>query len=137
MKFKYRELSLPAPFSKNKNLLRPIIPISLKSHGVSIRYEGLIDSGADFCIFPTGIAKKLGINFKKMNKIYFSSASGDMIEGIIAAVILDIGKTSFKVKVVFADLAGRVGILGQYGFFDKFTVKFDLGKEEIEIKSII
>ena len=28
------------------------------------------------------------------------------------------------------------GILGQKGFFDIFTVKFDLGKEEIELKEI-
>lgn len=81
MKFKYRKTSISSPFSERKTLVRPIIPISLKSGERSLRYEALIDSGAD--------------------------------------------------------LADQTGILGQYGFFDKFIVKFDLRKEDIEIKGRI
>ena len=36
-----------------------------------------------------------------------------------------------------SEVAGRVlpyGVVGQRGFFEKFTVKFDLKKEEIELK---
>ena len=35
------------------------------------------------------------------------------------------------------DVSGRImsyGIVGQNGFFDKFVVKFDLSKEEIELR---
>lgn len=98
-----------------------------------MRYEALIDSGADFCIFPAGIARKLKIILTKLKKIYFSSATGDLVEGAVSNVYLDIGGESFKTRVVFADLAGNVGILGQYGFFDKFQVNFDLKKKEIEL----
>lgn len=134
MKFKYRKTSIASPFSKRKILVRPIIPISLKSKGRSLRYEALIDSGADFSIFPVEIAKKLEINLKKARKIYFSSATGDLVKGVISKIKLDLGKGTFGTEIVFADLAEQTGILGQYGFFDKFIVKFDLGKEEIEIK---
>lgn len=134
MKFKYRKTSTTSPFSKKKILARPIIPISLKNGGRSLRYEALIDSGADFSIFPTEIAKKLEINLKKRKKIYFSSATGELVQGIINKIELGIGEETFEIFIVFADLAEQTGILGQYGFFDKFIVKFDLIKEEIEIK---
>lgn len=134
MKFKYRKTSITSPFSKRKILIRPIIPISLKSGGKSLRYEALIDSGADFSIFPTEIAKKLGVNLKKARKVYFSSATGDSVEGAIGEIKIDIGEKAFETYIVFADLAEQTGILGQYGFFDKFIVKFDLVKEEIELK---
>jgi len=134
VKFKYRKTSIASPFSKRKILVRPIIPISLRSGGKSLRYEALIDSGADFSIFPTEIAKKLEVNLKKAKKIYFSSATGNLVQGILSKIKLDIGEEAFETSIVFADLAEQTGILGQYGFFDKFIIKFDLRKEEIEIK---
>lgn len=137
MKFKYRKTSLTSPFSKSKILVRPIIPISLKSREGSLRYEALIDSGADFSIFPVEIAKKLGVNFKKAKKIYFSSATGDLVQGIFSKIKLDIGEEAFETSIVFADLAEQTGILGQYGFFDKFIIKFDLQNEDIELKERI
>lgn len=133
MKFKYRQLSLQVPFSGKGYLHRPIIPVSLKNKALSLRYEALIDSGADFCIFPTEIARKLKINLNKSKQIYFSGTTGELVKGVIGDVNLDIGEGGFKIKVVFADLAGNVGILGQYGFFDKFIVKFDMIKKEIEL----
>lgn len=108
--------------------------MSLESKTKSLRFEALIDSGADFSIFPTGIATRLKINLSKLKKIYFSSATGDMVEGFISNIILDIGLGDFETKVVFADLPGNIGILGQYGFFDKYIVKFDLIRKEIEVK---
>lgn len=134
MKLKYRSLSYPTPFSKRQKLLRPIIPLSLSNTKVSLRFEALIDSGADFCIFPRSIAEKLSINLTGRKAIYFSSATGEAVGGNISNIYLDFGEGSFKTKVVFANLPGNVGILGQYGFFDKFIVKFDLSKKEIEVK---
>lgn len=133
MKLKYRRFSYPAPFSQ-KNLFRPIVPISLSNKNISLRFEALIDSGADFCIFPTDIAKKIAINYANLKKIYFSSATGEIVEGFIGKISLDFGEGKFEIKVVFADLTGKTGILGQYGFFDKFKVSFDLKKKEIELK---
>ncbi len=135
MKFKYRELNLPSPFSKRQKLQRPVIPISLSKNSVSIRYEALIDSGADFSILPAGLAEILKINLSKSPKIYFSSASGDVAEGVISEINLELEGEVFKTKVIFASLPQNVGILGQYGFFDKFVVKFDLIKEEIELRT--
>lgn len=135
MKFKYRALNLLAPFSKKQKLLRPVIPISLSYGSISIRYEALIDSGADFSILPAGLAEILRINLDKLPKIYFSGAIGDVTTGAVGEITLILGEKKFKTKVVFATLSGNTGILGQYGFFDKYIVKFDLSKQEIELKN--
>lgn len=134
MKFKYRKINLSHPFSQKKYILRPIIPISLKSQESSIRDEALIDSGSDFNIFPVEIAEKLGINLKQCKRIYFSGVEDSTIEGYIASVLLSINHESFNTHVVFADLANTSAILGQNGFFDVFVVKFNLRKEELEVK---
>lgn len=137
MKFKYRKTNLLSPFSEKDKLLRPIIPVSIKYKQRSIYYEALIDSGADFCIFPIAIGRKLGISLDSAKRIYFAGATGDPVLGLIEKISLQIGETTFNTKIVFADLSGKKALLGQYGFFDKFIVKFDFKREEIEIKSII
>jgi len=135
VKYKYRELDLFSPFSKKQRLRRPIIPISFSIGSISIRYEALIDSGADFSILPTGLAEILEINLDKCKRIYFTSATGNVTLGFVNNINIDLDGKVFKTEVVFANLAKNVGILGQYGFFDKFIVKFDLIKKEIELKS--
>lgn len=134
MIFKYRKLNLRSPFSQKRKLLRPIIPISLNHKNHTIRYEALIDSGADFSIFPIEIARRLNISFKKENIIYFSGLEDNLIEGFKSKIILRIGKLEIKTNIVFADLNGKSGILGQNGFFDLFEVKFNFLKKEIEIR---
>ncbi len=134
MKFKYRELNLFSPFSKKQKLQRPVIPISLNNNSITVRYEVLIDSGADFSILPAGLAEILEINLDKSKKIYFASATGEITGGSISELNIDLNGKIFKTKVVFANLPKNVGILGQFGFFDKFKVSFDLKKKEIELK---
>ena len=134
MRFKYRQVNLFAPFSKKQRLLRPIISVSLKYKQQSIHYEALIDSGADFCIFPVEIGQKLGLNFKNAEKIYFSGATGEPILGLVGKVFLQIGEITFNTEVVFADLYGKVALLGQYGFFDLYKINFNLKNKIIGIE---
>lgn len=108
--------------------------MSLKYKQRSIHYEALIDSGADFCIFPIEIAQKLGMNLNNTRKIYFTGASGDLVRGLVGKIALQIGEITLKTKVIFADLYNKSALLGQYEFFNKFIVKFDLQEEEIEVK---
>ena len=134
MKFKYHKYGLPHPFSKNKKLHRPLISLSLKHKEKSLYYEALIDSGSDFNIFPIELAEILGINLQDNRKIYFSGIESNLNEGFISSVSLRIGVCEINTEVVFSNGVGSHGILGQYGFFDKFKVSFDLDKKEIEIK---
>ena len=51
----------------------------------------------------------------------------------MAAILINIGEDTVKTKVVFSDVLEATGVLGQYGFFDKWKVIFDLKNKEIEI----
>lgn len=135
MKFKYHQHNLPHPFVKNKKILRPIIPVSIAHKDHSFYFEALIDSGSDFNIFPKELAEKLGIKLQNKRKIYFSGIESDLNEGFIAFADLGIGNFTINTKIIFSDAVASPGILGQFGFFDKFVVKFDLNKKEIELKS--
>lgn len=133
MKFPYRKISLRHPFTSKDFILRPIIPISIKYTGKNLRYEALIDSGADFNIFPLEIANKLGIKSKKANTISFTGISGNMIQGFIADIFIEFGNTMIKTKTIFAPVGN--GVLGEYGLFDLCKLTFDLKKKIIKIET--
>ena len=132
MKFKYRKIDLTSPFSK-QFISRPIIPISLEYKGTKVRYEVLIDSGADFTILPIGLMSVLNIDMKNCREINFSGVGGEIIKGVITKIALGIGEHNYLTNVVFAEISGAIGILGQLGFFNFFKVSFDLKRKEIEI----
>lgn len=134
MKFPYRKINLENPFNSKKFILRPIIPFSIKYNDKALRFEALIDSGADFNILPIEIAKKLEITLKNSDSISFAGVGGNIIDGIKTDVVLEIGSQEIQARVVFAPVEG--GILGQYGFFDLCKVNFNLKNKIIEIEFI-
>jgi len=138
MKFPYSKFSLPNKTSFfGKHLLKPIIPIGVFYKNKKIRYSALIDSGADFCIFDAEVGEYLGIDVKSGEKITFKGIEGaNTVEAFLHEIILDIGGWDYKTTVGFSYHISRsgFGVLGQKGFFDIFIVKFDLLKEEIELK---
>ena len=139
MKFPYKKLPLetPDPFFGGSSV-RPIIHIEVEHGKEIVRYEVLVDSGADFNIFDAGIGEYLGINVRSGHAIAFGGIQDR--EGATAYlhdVTLRVGGHRFPTTVGFtSDLAAwGMGIVGQKGFFDLFIVKFDRVKEEVELKA--
>ncbi len=138
MKFKYFKFPLKrySPLFGSV-ILKPIIPVRIAHREESIDYAVLIDSGADFCIFDGEIGEHLGLDVKSGRQERFGGIEDS--QGAIAylhEIILEIGGHEFSIIAGFSyDIAKHgFGILGQKGFFDKFVVKFDLPKEEIDLK---
>lgn len=129
MKFPYKKV---AP-----GIIRPIIPIELSYQSISIPYEVLADSGADFCVFDAEVADILGLPITKGKRRQFSGITGGRANMYIYPIELRVGGWSYKIEAGFSREMGPYahGIVGQKGFFDQFIVKFDYAKEEIEIKS--
>lgn len=136
MKFSYRKIDLADPFSSKQFVYRPIMKISLGYKELSLRFEALIDSGADFSIFPIEIAYRLNIPIKKAKKIYFSGVGGESFEGIVANIIIEVDTEIIKTKAVFTEAKENTGILGQRGFFDHFDVNFKYKSRVIEIQPL-
>jgi predicted aspartyl protease len=138
MKFRYFKF----PLSEKSNffgssILKPIIPVGLTVDSNDLQYAALIDSGADFCIFDAEIGEALGLNVESGKKLRFGGIQeAGAAEAFLHDVTITIGGWKHKTTAGFSyDIAkGGYGILGQKGFFDIFTVKFDYPKEEIELK---
>jgi len=129
MKFRYKKYS--------PQILRPVIPIEVIYKGMAVQYEVLVDSGADSNIFDAQIAQILGLDLLVGKYAKVSGITGVEESMYIHKLDLLIGGHLFKnIEVGFLKHMGRLGygVVGQKGFFDLFVVKFDLKKEEIELK---
>lgn len=138
MKFKYLKFRLQQQSQFfGSSILRPIIPVKISYNKSILKYAALIDSGADFNIFDAELGEYLGIDVKSGIKELFGGVQErGGAEAFLHKVDLNIGGWDYKTIVGFSyDIAKHgYGILGQQGFFDIFVVKFDLVKEEIELK---
>lgn len=140
MTFKYFEFPLlkPSPVL-GTSVLRPIIQIKISSQLLGTKYDVMIDSGADFCIFHAEIGEYLGINVKSGIREIFSGVEDSVgIEAYFHELTLTVGDIKTKTLVAFSyDIADYgYGLLGQKGFFDKFDVKLSYQKQSIEVKSV-
>ncbi len=127
MKFKYTRYG--------RNMLRPIIPVEVVGRQ-AVPYEVLVDSGADISIFDVEIGTLAGIDVEAGQPSTLVGATGIEEVFYLHTVGLKIGDAVFRAPVGFLPNMTKngYGVVGQRGFFDKFIVKFDLLKEEVELK---
>ena len=126
-------------YARYNGVLRPVIPIKIQRSGREIGYHVLVDSGADMCFFDAEIGREIGIDIEKGKKQEVFGIGGKASIYYVHRIMIEVGGWPFDVEAGFMpEVAGRVlpyGVVGQRGFFDKFIVKFDLLKEEIELKN--
>ncbi|MFH1473170.1 MAG: aspartyl protease family protein [bacterium] len=131
MKFRYKKFG---------NILRPVIPIKVfsKSNPEGFGYEVLVDSGADLCIFHAEIGEALGIKIKTGKPQEVFGVGGKVSLYYLHKISISVGGWAYNIDVGFMpNVSGNVmqyGLVGQKGFFDKYIVKFDLVKSEVELK---
>lgn len=130
MKFRY---------ARYGQTLRPVIPIKLRNKDQTIGYHVLVDSGADLCLFDAEIGKAIGIDIKKGTPKEVFGIGGKASLYYLHKVTIEVGGWPYVIDAGFMpNVAGHVmqyGVVGQKGFFDAFVVKFDLLKEEVEVKN--
>ena len=141
MNFPYRKYSIDprkSPFPQKKSTLRPVIRIDFDSRDGLFSYFVLIDSGADYCMFHSYIGERLGLDIKKGLPLIFYGTSGHPQKAYFHKIIFKIGGHEHTSFVGFSyDMDNLAyGLLGQDGFFDKWNVKFEYRKENIELKQI-
>lgn len=130
MKFSYKKYG--------EDILRPVIPIEIHHNNLEVPYEILVDSGADISVFDASLAGIFGINLVKGIRKQIIGATGFPENIYLHTILIKVGDIKFKIEVGFMNIStNSYGIIGQKGFFDKFVVKFDLNKKEIELKERI
>jgi len=124
---------LAFPYKHMGNRYRPIIPIEVGYGSRSIRYEVLVDSGADMCIMPGDIGRAIGIEVESGDYFELGGVTGKLEAGYLHIVTLKIGRHSYSAKVGFMDTMrdGAFGMAGQKGLFDHFVIKFDYPERKL------
>lgn len=124
------------PFPQKKSTLRPVIQLVFPSKNGEFRYLALVDSGADYCLFHSIVGQRLGINIKSGKCLTFTGTSGHPQHAYFHKVSFLIGGIEHVCEAGFSDEMEKLpyGLLGQDGFFDKWNVKFEYSKENIELK---
>lgn len=129
MRFSYKEVS--------SGILRPIIPITLRSKDSELGYFALIDSGADACIFPAELAEALNLNERDGTPRELTGVvQGQTRVYFTHTIEIEVGTHIYTTTVGFMKDFSRLGygLLGQHGFFDQFSsVNLQLPKQSIDI----
>src|SRR3989338_9380594 len=93
MKFSYKRYS--------EDIIRPVITIELAHNGQSIRYEALVDSGADICIFPAELGEILELDISNGEAHEVAGITGQKEYYYIHPVTLIVGGHRFNIEAGF------------------------------------
>jgi hypothetical protein len=105
----------------------PVIPVTLRNGSTTVECQALIDSGATYNLFHASLAHTLGVDGTNGRKRQFTGISDKIINGYEATIEIRIGDMFYPVPVYFSDdlNPNAKNMLGQIGFFDRFTVEFE------------
>lgn len=128
MKFPYKHYG--------ERTLRPVIPVELRSGRGRVRYEVLVDSGADINVVPAEVGELLGIDIESGERSGVGGITGGTLPYYLHPVTIHVGGWAYEVEMGFMPgmPAMGYGVVGQRGFFDLFKVIFDQDREEIELR---
>ncbi len=125
---------LSFPYKQIDGRLRPIIPIELE-HKSTLRYEVLVDSGSDICVFHADIGRAIGLDIESGEHFELGGVTGAKRVGYFHKITIRLGNASYQTKVGFTDgmRDDAYGMVGQKGFFDRFAVKFDYAERKVTL----
>jgi hypothetical protein len=136
-----------AAFPERTSVSRPIVALHLARDGKEMVVFAIVDSGADQCVFPASIAEALGIRIPNQRASAFSGSSQlsqvayfDQVQATILpmdAPNIEPGQEplSFPLYAGFCETLEHVGmgLLGQEGFFSRFTLRFETAQNYFEV----
>ena len=94
---------------------------------MSLIFPSIVDSGADYCIFPANIAEDVGLDIEKGKKLPMHGIGGEeFIYFHKLKVFVDIEDATWQFDCPVGFSRGMspkgVGYLGRSGFFDLFKM---------------
>lgn len=121
---------------RKKRVWRPVIEVILLKNDKFLSHPVLIDSGADYNLFRGEIAEIFGLKLTSGNKRIIYGLGNQPIKGYKHKIQLRLpGLDTVDTKAIFSKQLSEHahGVLGNVGFFDKFTVEFDYNNKTIEV----
>ncbi|MBI5793507.1 hypothetical protein HZA87_00240 [Candidatus Uhrbacteria bacterium] len=106
---------------------RPVIQLTLRYGDREFDYEGLVDSGADMCMFGMEVALFLGIDLAKCEKGVVAGVGAVPFTYYLKTIQVEVAGRSFFIDVGFLSNVSQFmyGVIGRKNFFNQFIVTFD------------
>jgi len=132
----WKEYSYLGFFENDRVEYRPYIPISLHNGDTTFSTDALVDSGADFLIANSDIARALDINLDlcPRTSLRGSTSSRECYECDVSYEVHGFPKLTIDTPVFFLDGLPVACIVGQHDFFSKFLVQFDKSTNSFKIR---
>jgi len=133
-----------AAFPNRRLCARPLIKVLLRKGPRSLLTYAIVDSGADQCIFPASLATHLGITIPNPNTYVFSGTQDSPQIAYFDTVTATLWNwnpaeavITFELYAGFCQTLEHVGLglLGQDGFFSRFTVNFDSRNLQFDVSA--
>ncbi len=134
MNFKYKSL----PRKDGPPRKTPTIPVTFFGSEDSIDIVAILDSGADISVLPLEVGEQLSLDLTR-NRSPCGGIGGevDTAEDRVRVRISQ-GHENYTfeipVKIVLDPYSTIPVLIGREGFFDKFEITFDEGRERISLK---
>ncbi len=142
--FTHLRLTPTEAYPHRQTLGYPLLPVELRHGRHHARVMGLIDSGADDCIFPSAIGRFLGLTVEAGKKQPFMGAGAlsnlAYFHRVKLSFMLDEETFHFLAYVGFSAAMDipKIGLLGRIGFFDRFhQVSFHPKKEFVDLTPLV
>lgn len=124
----YQKIQIPPRLDfPAKTIYAPILKTSLfhKNKERLFYFDSIVDSGADFCVFPANVGKAIGLDVSEgKNILTFGVGGKEMLyfHKVTVEVIIKDESWTFESYVGFSTKmnAKGIGFLGRDGFFNLF-----------------
>jgi hypothetical protein len=124
-----------AVFPDGSQVHRAVVRIVLyRGEFFSSEFEAIVDTGADYCIFPAEWAGITDAEWDVMPSLEIETRRGDRSIRFTPIQVRVEGIGKLDILAGFTKEPMRVGVLGHHGFIDRHKVTFDCpaGKFTIE-----
>jgi hypothetical protein len=152
--FPYVELPLPPsdPFPNGTTVCRPLAIARLSAtNGKTVTCVVWLDSGADSCVFPVSFAIALGLDPLTMKQQLTGGVGNSGNVTYYENLTIEVGQfasvngiQTFQTLISFVAYVGftvgleaqGIGLLGQAGFFENYSVTFDHKGRQFHIDQV-
>lgn len=125
------------PFPNGQVVLRPLmVALLTAANGNTFRCVAWADSGADCCVFPLSFATAMGLNPLDMRQNLTGGVGSSGNATYYDDLTIDLGEgLRFQTYAAFTSglEAQGLGLLGQRGFFENYSVVFDHRNRQFHI----
>lgn len=124
-------------FPDGARVCRPLLKILL-AHGEALSepLDALVDTGADFCIFPATVADQLNLKWEELPSApgYGAGTDHDIRFARITIIQRELGPWPVYAGLSKEWSARGIGILGWMGFLEHMNVSFKSGSQLIQLE---